>query len=249
MNYRNIINGIFLSRPNRFIAHVKIEEQSDKNTIVICHVKNTGRCKELLIPGVSVILEYHPDAERTSRKTSYSLIGVYKQFDQHKILVNIDSQVPNLAAYEWLSGKTANQFSNQAGGQIVDIRREVTYGQSRFDLAFKVKHVNHFINAFMEVKGVTLEENGIAIFPDAPTKRGVKHITELIHASQNGYEAFILFVIQMKGITEFTPNWKTDPEFGNALQKAKTSGVQILAYDCLVTEDGLSIDKPVPVIL
>lgn len=231
MKYKNTVKGIFIERPNRFIAYVQINGKQ-----VVCHVKNTGRCRELLIPGVSVILEYHPDAAVMGRKTEYSLIAVYKG----DILINMDSQAPNQVAAQWLEH---HGFTKETGLSIENICREVIYRSSRFDLAFTVEGKP----AFMEVKGVTLEENGIAKFPDAPTERGVKHLLELGHAVENGYEAYVLFVIQMKGIYEFTPNIVTHPAFGEALVQAAGQGVHVLAYDCLVLEDELHIDRPVKV--
>lgn len=280
MNYEHIITGTFLSRPNRFIAHAVIRRPNTGNEeTVVCHVKNTGRCRELLLPGVTVLLQYHPDAAAAGRKTEYSLIGVYKERNGELMLINMDSQAPNQVAEEWLhsmeerpllpfskgsgrddsgaSPKTAEAAFPEPSGEgslaLQNIRREITYGQSRFDLAFhldfrsNLHSLSQTIPAFMEVKGVTLEEDGVAMFPDAPTERGIKHILELAGAAKEGYEAYILFVIQMKGIHAFTPNQKTHPQFGDALRMARSAGVHILAYDCLVTEDSLQIDRPVPV--
>ena len=226
MKYDHIQTGIFMSRPNRFLAHVELEGK-----MAVCHVKNTGRCKELLIPGVTVLVQHHPDALNQGRKTEYSLIGVYKETKEGTVLINMDSQAPNQVAAEWLKKKE----------EISDVKREVTYGASRFDLAFAVNGKP----AFMEVKGVTLEKEGVAMFPDAPTQRGIKHLHELSEATCHGYEAYVLFVIQMKGVTRFTPNMETHPEFGQALKEASAAGVHILAYDCVVTENGLEIDQPV----
>ncbi len=242
MKYEHIVRGTFVSRPNRFIAHVLLGEET-----VVCHVKNTGRCRELLIPGTAVILEYHPDAAVTGRKTSYDLIGVYKG----ELLINMDSQAPNKAAWEWLGTAGCRDVLRAAAGladpHVLDLRREVTYGDSRFDLAFSLEDQGRVLPAYMEVKGVTLEENGIAMFPDAPTERGIKHLNGLIRAKEQGYLAFALFVIQMKGITEFTPNMTTHPEFGRALLKASEAGVAVLAMDCAVTEDTMMVDRPVRV--
>jgi len=232
MNYEHVIFAKFISRPNRFIAYADIQGK-----VVTCHVKNTGRCKELLLPGCDIILEHHPDAALTGRKTEYSLIQVYKQTTHGKELINMDSQAPNQAAYQWLN-------SGGLSG-ITDLRREVTYGDSRLDLSF---HQNG-IPALMEVKGVTLEADGIASFPDAPTLRGIKHLTELEHAASDGYQAYALFVIAMKGIHCFKPNITIHPGFGQALTHAAAHGVQILAYDCIVKPDSLQIDKPVTVSL
>ncbi|MFR5601868.1 MAG: DNA/RNA nuclease SfsA [Lachnospiraceae bacterium] len=231
MVYENIKAGIFIKRPNRFLAHVEVEGQ-----IQICHVKNTGRCRELLIPGVGVFVQYHPEAVLKGRKTEYSLISVYKETALGMVLVNMDSQAPNQLAEEWLR---SGRFPFP--GEITGIRREVKYGDSRFDLAFQIDGRQ----AFMEVKGVTLENDGIAMFPDAPTIRGVKHLRELAKAAEAGYEAFVLFVVQMKGITGFLPNEKTHPEFADALIAARESGVHVLIYDCQVQKNGLEIDQPV----
>ena len=259
MKYEHIITGTFLSRPNRFIAHVKIEERH-----VVCHVKNTGRCRELLIPGVTVVLEYHPDAALTGRKTQYDIIAVYKD----RLLINMDSQAPNKAAWEWL--KTSPQALLGAYDKIESIRREVNYEDSRFDLAFtlfrnKGRNAspssgsiaslsrtpdNHpGTQAFMEVKGVSLEDEGMTMFPDAPTERGLKHLNSLIKAHQEGCEAYVLFVIQMKGIHGFKPNDATHPAFGQTLRAAARAGVHVLAWDCSVTPSSLSFHKPVPVLL
>lgn len=236
MEYQNIVTGTFLKRPNRFIAHVLVDGRE-----VICHVKNTGRLREFLMPGAELVLEFHPDAAAQGRKTSYSVIGVYKEnagCDRLRLLINMDSQAPNQAASEWLK---SGDFS--AG--VTDIRREVTYHGSRFDLGFSEN--GH--PSFMEVKGVTLEQDGNAMFPDAPTERGVKHIMELREAALEGYHAYILFVIQMKGIVSFTPNRKAHPDFAKALKEAADSGVQVLARDCLITRNTMKIDMPVKVIL
>lgn len=267
MRYEHMIQGTFISRPNRFIAHVAIRrEAGGEEETVVCHVKNTGRCRELLLPGTAVILQFHPEAAALGRKTEYSLIGVLKERNGELLLINMDSQAPNQVAAEWLhameqaptlpvNGYDGEKF--QPVLRLANIRREVTYGQSRFDLAFDMVFTSSSASAFqsctkpafMEVKGVTLEENGVAMFPDAPTERGIKHILELAEAVKAGYEAYILFVIQMKGIREFTPNQKTHPQFGDALRLAHEAGVHILAYDCIVTADTLEIDRAVPVFL
>ena len=247
MTYEHIVAGTFVSRPNRFIAHVKTG-----NRTVVCHVKNTGRCRELLIPGAAVILEFHPDAAVSGRKTEYDLIGVYK----NDLFINMDSQAPNKAAWEWLVSLGGGQYTEKnhypLGSYVpFDIRREATHGDSRFDLAFSLRDwdTKAVSPAFMEVKGVTLEENGVAMFPDAPTERGIKHLKGLIRAHEEGYEAYVLFVIQMKGIRGFTPNDMTHPAFGDALRQAREAGVHVLAYDCLVTPDTMIVDSPVKVIL
>ena len=222
MTYDNIVTGTFLKRPNRFIAYVEV-----KGDVKTCHVKNTGRCQELLVPGCTVVLEFHPKAKEMKRKTEYDLIAVYKG----NLLINMDSQAPNQAAYEWLCS------------QGISPKREVRFGNSRFDLAFE----ENGVPAFMEVKGVTLEENKTARFPDAPTERGLKHLKELELAAAEGCRAYLLFVIAMKGVTSFEANRATHPEFADALAHAAAHGVHILAYDCHVTPNSLDIDRPVPV--
>lgn len=224
MRYKETEKAVFLKRPNRFVAEVEI--QGKRETV---HVKNTGRCKELLIPGAEVILE---KSGNPNRKTKYDLICVNKQGR----LVNMDSQIPNKAAEEWI--KKGGLFPEE-----VTIRPEKKYGNSRFDLYVE----SPVRRAFVEVKGVTLEEDNIVRFPDAPTVRGIKHVEELIHCMEEGYEAYLLLVIQMKGVKKFMPNWDTQPEFGEALIKAEKAGVKILARDCLVTEDTIEIQEEVPV--
>ena len=224
MKYKETEKAVFLKRPNRFIAEVEI--QGKRETV---HVKNTGRCKELLIPGTEVILE---KSGNPNRKTKYDLICVNKQGR----LVNMDSQIPNKAAEERI--KKGGLFPEE-----VTIRPEKKYGNSRFDLYVE----SPIRRAFVEVKGVTLEEDNIVRFPDAPTVRGIKHVEELIHCMEEGYEAYLLLVIQMKGVKKFMPNWDTQPEFGQALIKAEKAGVKILARDCLVTEDTIEIQEEVPV--
>lgn len=252
MNYDKILKGVFLSRPNRFIAYVDLDGKT-----VTCHVKNTGRCRELLIPGVTVILEYFPKAGETGRKTSYDLIAVYKD----SLLINMDSQAPNKAALEWLQALSHQASastlplsgSSSPFGSLIpaDIRREVTYKDSRFDLAFTLTDPQNGEShpAFMEVKGVTLEENGQVRFPDAPTERGVKHLCGLMDARSHGFLSYVLFVIQMKGVHSFSPNDITHPAFGQTLRQAQSQGVQLLAYDCLVTPDTMVIDAPVKIVL
>lgn len=229
MWYAHIEKGIFRERPNRFVAQVEINGR--EHTV---HVKNTGRCRELLIPGAKVLLEYHPDAAAQGRKTQYSLTGVYKGH----LLINMDSQAPNTAAMEWLQN---GGFQRETGMKPENIRREITFGQSRFDLAFTLKGKP----AFMEVKGVTLEKDGVALFPDAPTERGVKHLKELAAAAEDGFLTFVLFVIQMKGVYEFRPNQEMHKAFADALAEAGAAGVKVLAYDCDVREDGFCIDRAV----
>ena len=229
MKYTKIIKGSFLSRPNRFIAKVLIDGKEET-----VHVKNTGRCRELLTPGVTVYLYI---SDNPLRKTKYDLIAVEKiREGKAPLLVNMDSQVPNTVADEWLH--KYGMFSSDAV-----IRREVTYGKSRFD--FYIEDGKR--KAFLEVKGVTLENDGVASFPDAPTERGVKHINELISAVGDGYEGYILFVVQMKEISYMTPNDATHKAFGDALRNAEKVGVKILAVDCIVTPDSIVCDKPVKV--
>lgn len=228
MKYNEVIKAKFLSRPNRFIAYCEVDGK--KETV---HVKNTGRCRELLVPDAFVYLSVSDNPER---KTKYDLIAVEKETDRGKIMINMDSQAPNAAAYEWL-------ISGELFGEDAEVRREVTYGKSRFDLYVEEGERR----AFVEVKGVTLENDGVASFPDAPTERGIKHLQELVAAKIDGYEAYILFVIQMKGIHTFTPNDETHKAFGDALRFAAESGVEILAYDCLVSPDEMTVDAPIKV--
>lgn len=225
MEYPSIVSGIFRKRPNRFIAHVEIRGKEE-----ICHVKNTGRCKELLVPGAQVWCQ---EFDSPTRKTKYDLITVQKG-DR---LINMDSQAPNAAAKQWLLGGGL--------GQIADLRSEVFHGDSRFDFAF----VKDGKTCFLEVKGVTLENDGVCAFPDAPTARGVKHLRGLTEAVENGFGGYVLFVIQMKDVRHLHPNDITDSAFGNALRNAAAGGVQILAMDCLVTENTMTIDQPVKVVL
>lgn len=225
MLYENIIQGTFLTRPNRFIAQVEINGVCET-----VHVKNTGRCKELLVPGATVYLEKSSNPER---KTAYDLIAVQKG-DR---LINMDSQIPNKVVEEWL-------LTKELFHDLVLVRPETKYGNSRFD--FYVETATDKI--FMEVKGVTLEEDGVARFPDAPSRRAVKHVEELIQAREQGYKAYILFVVQMKGVKYFTPNMDTHPEFGEALQKAHEAGVEIIAYDCQVTPEEIELSEKVKVV-
>lgn len=232
MKYKNIVKGIFKSRPNRFIAHVEVDGKEET-----VHVKNTGRCRELLIENVTVYLE---KSSNPNRKTAYDLVAVEKVREgKESLLVNMDSQIPNAVAFEWLKGENP-LFSENA-----KVKREVTFGDSRFDLYVEDKDRK----AFVEVKGVTLEHNGYALFPDAPTERGVKHINELVKAKEAGYEAYILFVIQMKEIHSFSPHREMHPDFAEALKNAYNKGVKVIAMDCVVTPDEMIIDKEVIVSL
>ena len=229
MKYKNIKAAEFISRPNRFIAKVRID--GNEETV---HVKNTGRCRELLTEGCTVYLE---ESDNPNRKTKYDLVAVEKlRSGKPPLLVNMDSQIPNSTAEEWL--RKGELFSTQAV-----IRREFTYGESRFD--FRIEDGGKV--SFLEVKGVTLENDGTASFPDAPTERGVKHIHELIRAHREGFGAYILFVVQMKEIRGLRPNDATHRAFGDALRLAEREGVKILAYDCIVTPDSMTIDKPIPI--
>ena len=223
MQYGNMVPGRFLRRPNRFIAHIEIDGKEE-----ICHVKNTGRCRELLPTGAQV---WCLDAQSPTRKTRYDLITVQKG---HR-LINMDSQAPNIATKEWLL----------AGGlgQIENLRPESTHGDSRFDFSF----TKDGIPCYLEVKGVTLETDGVCAFPDAPTLRGAKHLRELSHLAQNGYGAYVLFVIQMADVSYLHPNEATDPAFAAALREAAAAGVQILAMDCSVTPDSMVLRNPVEI--
>ncbi|MCD8036712.1 MAG: DNA/RNA nuclease SfsA [Clostridiales bacterium] len=226
MRYNNITEGIFIKRPNRFIAEVEIDGSIER-----VHVKNTGRLRELLKEGTPVLLE---ESDKPERKTRYSLIAVYKGSE----IVNIDSQAPNKAAYEALkAGKIAEIGKPDA------VKSEVTYGGSRFDLYYEKDGKK----GFAEVKGVTLDVGGTARFPDAPTERGTKHVRELIKAKAEGYECSILFVIQMNNISLFEPNYDTDPKFAEALAEAAQNGVNVLAYDCVVDRDSMVLDGRVAV--
>lgn len=217
MKYKSIKKAIFLERPNRFVAYARLDGK-----VVKCHVKNTGRCKELLIPEkTEVFLEDH--GENKNRKTRYSLVKAVK----NGRIINMDSQAPNQIAFDWICGGRMHE-------DLTFVKREVKYGNSRFDIYYER---GDGIKGFVEVKGVTLEDDNVARFPDAPTQRGIKHIHELIDAHRNGYEANILFVIQMKDIDYFEPNYRTHAAFGEALKEAKCNGVNIMAIDCIVTED------------
>ena len=224
MKYKNTVRAEFCDRPNRFIAHVKIN-----GVMETVHVKNTGRCRELLVPGYPVILE---KSDNPARKTAYDLISVCKEGRW----INMDSQAPNEAAAEWIQG--GGLFPEE-----VSVYRERKYGNSRFDIYVESPERK----AFIEVKGVTLEENNIVRFPDAPTERGLKHVEELAECMQDGYEAYHLFVIQMKDVRKFQPNWNTHHRFGDALKAAREAGVRIFAMDCMIGEDFMRIQDPVEV--
>lgn len=226
MKYKNITIGEFIERPNRFIAKVHID-----GVVHTVHVKNTGRCKEILVPGATVYLE---KSDNPDRKTVYDLVSAKKG----ERIINMDSQLPNYLVEEWL--KKQNVIKD-----ISFIKREKTYGKSRFD--FYIEAGDRKI--FMEVKGVTLENDNIVSFPDAPTERGVKHINELIEAQNEGYEAYIFFVVQMKDVDYFTPASDKHKEFADALKHAFDKGVNIIAYDCQVNEDEVCICDEVKVVL
>lgn len=230
MKYSNIVKGIFKDRPNRFIANVVIDGKIER-----VHVKNTGRCKELLIPDSTVFLQ---KSDNPSRSTNYDLISVIKKTRCGDILINMDSQVVNDVAYEWLTN--CGMFSKNA---IITREYTVTHNdvKSRFDIFVS----DGERKAFIEVKGVTLENDSVASFPDAPTLRGVKHLNHLALLKKEGYEAYVLFVIQMKGVSKFTPNKITHEEFCIALKNAEKCGVEILCYDCVVDIDSIRIDKPI----
>ncbi len=221
MEYQNIVKGTFIKRPNRFIAHVFIEGKEE-----ICHVKNTGRCKELLVPGATVLLE---KSANPLRKTAYDLISVYKG----NRLINMDSQAPNKVAEEWLK----NHYPDAA------IKSEKVWEDSRFD--FYIENGEEKI--FVEVKGVTLEKDGVVLFPDAPTQRGIKHLKGLTKWVEEGNKAMVLFIVQMNNVKYFTPNKETHPEFAEALIKARNQGVGITAVECEVGENTLAYGKEIEI--
>ena len=226
MNYKNTIRGIFKDRPNRFIAHVQIGDQLET-----VHVKNTGRCRELLVPGARIYLE---GAAHPARKTRFDLVAVEKG----SRLINMDAQAPNQVFGEWA----------RTGGFVPGLallRPETAWGNSRFDFYWEAEERRGFV----EVKGVTLEEDGAVFFPDAPTERGVRHLHELMRAVELGHRATAFFVVQMEDVTDFAPNDETHPAFGAALRQAAAAGVQVAAYSCRVTPDSMTIHRPVPVIL
>lgn len=225
MRYENMVEGVFLRRPNRFIAHVVIRGREE-----IVHVKNTGRCRELLPEGARVWCQ---EFDSPSRKTKFDLITVQKG----QRLINMDSQAPNKAAREWLE---------RGGlGKLEALRAETTHGGSRFDFSFQ----KDGRPCFLEVKGCTLETEGVCAFPDAPTERGARHLRHLAQLAREGYGAYVLFVIQMSDVKHFHPNDATDPAFGKALREAAEAGVQVLAMDCAVTESTIIIQQPVPIVL
>jgi len=226
LHYANVISGRFLSRPNRFIAVVQTASGQQ-----ICHVKNTGRCRELLVPGTLV---YLAKAENPNRKTAYDLIAV----DKDGLLINMDAQAPNQVFSEWAA-------SGSFLPDMISLRPEVPFGASRIDFSLETPHGQHLV----EVKGVTLEENRHTRFPDAPTLRGVKHIQELMRAVELGLSATLFFVVQMENVLDVTPNDGTHPAFGTALRQAAAAGVHVRAFDCSVKPDNISICREIPVIL
>ena len=226
MKYENIKKGIFLERPNRFIAHGLVDGHKE-----VIHVKNTGRCKELLVPGATIYVE---EFDNPHRKTKWDLIAVKKG----DLFINMDSGAPNKVVGEWL---LKSQHSDFQGMTLM--KSEVKYRSSRLDFYVETKEKKIYI----EAKGVTLEVDRVAKFPDAPSERAVKHVLELIQAKEEGYDAYVFFVIKMKGIRYFTPNEDTHPQFKEVLIKAKEKGVKLLAYDCIVKPDELVIDAPVEI--
>lgn len=224
MTYSNISGAVFVDRPNRFIAHVDLDGH-----LQVCHVKNTGRCRELLVPGARVLVQR---IDKPGRKTDLDLIGVWKG----QRLINMDAAAPNRVFAEWAL----------AGGFLPGLtllKAEAVHGDSRFDFYLEAGPRRGFV----EVKGVTLEEDGVVRFPDAPTERGVKHLRGLERCVQEGYQAWAVFVIQMEGVRHFSPNWATHPQFGQALIQAQSAGVRLLAMDCHVTETSLAIRAQVPI--
>ncbi len=224
MQYHAVTQGVFLERPNRFIAHVSLNGER-----VVCHVKNTGRCRELLVPGAPVYLER---SMNLNRKTGYDLIAVEK----NGLLINMDAQAPNKVFGEW-----ARRFDPTCTA----VRPEYCVGESRLDFCLDTASGPHFV----EVKGVTLEENGHTRFPDAPTERGIKHLRELIRLKESGCRATAFFVIQMDEVIDFSPNDTTHAAFGEALRLAARSGVQVVAFSCHVTPDSMEINREIPVLL
>lgn len=233
MRYENTITGEFIKRPNRFIAYCLINGKEEK-----VHVPNTGRCKELLVPGAKVILNRCSEEKLKTRKTEYDLVSVYKG----NRLVNLDSQSPNLLAVEGLkNGKIMGER------KFSFIQREKTFGNSRFDIYYEREEKGNRIKGFIEVKGVTLEEGNQAFFPDAPTERGLKHLKELVEAKEAGYETSVLFVVQMENIKMFYPNLKTQREFGKQLLDCENNGVEILCYGCNVQPSEVKINESIDV--
>lgn len=234
MRYGEVKRGRFLARPNRFVAHVELEGER-----VVCHVKNTGRCRELLVPGVKVWLE---ESGNPARKTKYDLIAVEKVRPGGPLLINMDAQAPNRVFGEWAA-------AGGLGFVPTLLRPETTYCNSRFDYYWEYSEKGAARRGFWEVKGVTLEEGGTARFPDAPTLRGVKHLEELVLARQAGCEAGVCFIVQMAGMDHVEPNDATHPEFGAALRRAAQAGVEVLALECAVEPGRLAAERVLPVCL
>lgn len=224
MKYNDIVEGVFIKRVNRFIAEVKIDSNIER-----VHVKNTGRCKELFLEGRKIFLQ---KSNNPNRKTKYSLISIYK-FDE---LINIDSQVPNQVIFDGIESGIISGFETHTL-----LKREKTYGNSRFDLYYETSKDKGFI----EVKGVTLEVDGLAMFPDAPTSRGAKHVRELTKGQEEGYKNHIIFLIQLSNVNQFTPNNKTDPDFAAALRKAIEAGVSVRCFTSTITSDSIEILKEI----
>jgi len=228
VKYENITSARFVCRPNRFVAVVRTD--SGEKTV---HVKNTGRCRELLVPDRTVYL-HRPDGK--NRKTEYDLVAVEKErAGLSPLLVNMDSQLPNAVAAEWICGNLV--------GEDAKIKREVFFEDSRFDIYFEDGEKR----GFAEVKGVTLEEDGVARFPDAPTERGIKHLRGLVRAMEAGFDAYVIFVIQMSGMKYFEPNDATHPEFGAELRRAAALGVKVVAAECDVRPDSVRISGTIPI--
>ena len=226
MEYKNVEPAVFLRRPNRFIAHVLRQGHE-----TVCHVKNTGRCRELLVPGATVYIQ---KADNPHRKTAYDLIAVEK----NGLLINLDAAAPNRVFAEWAA---AGHFLPG----LTLCRPETTFGDSRFDFYVEAPG----LAGFVEVKGVTLEEDGAVYFPDAPTERGVKHLQGLIRAVKTGYRAWVVFVVQLSPARFFAPNDRTHPAFGAALREARAAGVEVLALSCRVTPQSLTVEATIPVVL
>ncbi len=242
MTYQDIHRAVFLSRPNRFIAQVNLDGREET-----VHVKNTGRCRELLLPGCTVYLE---GSANPARRTKYDLVAVEKaRPGLPPLLINLDAQAPNRVFGEWMA---AGKGAELGLPEPTLLRPETTWGNSRFDFYWELSNAADSFpprRGFVEVKGCTLEEDGLALFPDAPTQRGVKHLRELMACRGAGYEAAVCFVIQMEGMRAFSPNDRTHPAFGAALREAVDAGVKVLAVECAVAADSLTMTRPVPVLL
>ena len=237
MTYQDIHAARFLARPNRFIAQVELDGRPET-----VHVKNTGRCKELLLPGCTVYLE---GSSNPARKTKYDLVAVEKvRPDRPPLFINMDSQAPNKVFAEWMAAGLGEDLGLP---RPTLLRPETTWGNSRFDFYWELSEKGCGRKGYVEVKGCTLEEQGLALFPDAPTERGVKHLRELIACREAGFEAAVCVVVQMAGMTAFSPNDRTHPDFGAALREAAQAGVRVLAVECAAAPGSLAMTKPVPV--